>query len=106
MYESIDNILLKKKIIALVNNCNNADILNVLFNEYKDEKLIRSSIIHFCTCGYPLSFEQKGMINVNTESIRNISFFESLLDQETDFDTYTITYYCPNCKKQVLEQKY
>jgi len=101
MYVPIYYILLKKKLVDLTMQCNNAEILNVLYTELKEVKLTPKNTIHFCSCGYPIAYEK-----LAHKSNQDLIFLEAILNAENDYDSYTISYYCPNCKKMLFENKY
>jgi len=95
MYENVHDILLKKKLIKIIeeNDAPQEQILKVLFEELEKPKLSPSETVLFCSCQYPIRFVKKG----------EVSWLEPLLKTEVDFDHYMEYFYCPNCEKLLEE---
>ncbi len=106
MYETTEQIELKNSILRSVRLKNKEEILSILYNESENLKLPDNCLVQFCNCGYPISY-QIDEISENTEKvISKPVLLENILKEETDFDDYTISYFCPNCNALIEEQKY
>ncbi len=106
MYETTKQIEIKNKLLRFVKQNNKAEILAILYNELDKIRLTKENTIQFCECGYPISYE---IINLNQKNEKAVSkpiILEYLLKEETDFESYIISYFCPNCNKLIDEKKY
>ncbi len=95
MYENSQNTILKERIIRIIEQSSNSndEILIILYNELTEIKLSDSSIVYFCSCGYPLSYQ-----NGN-----KTSWLEPIIKQEVDFRSYKRYYSCPKCDRLLEE---
>jgi len=98
MYENVHDILLKQKLIKIIDeNINvNEKLIKVLFEELENLKLSKTGTPIFCFCGYPIQFK------TNDE----ISWIEPILKTEVDFDNYKEYFYCPKCERLLKETQY
>ncbi len=106
MYETTKQIELKNKILQLVKQSKKVEIVSILYIE--SDKILPSKNlqIQFCVCGYPISYQIVETNENNEKVISKPILLEYILREETDFESYTISYFCPNCNKLLVEQKF
>jgi len=98
MYENVHDILLKQKLIKIIEENISVDekLLKVLFEELENPKLSHEGEPIFCVCGYPVQFKTKD----------EIIWIEPLLKTEVEFDSFKEYFYCPKCGKLLKEIQY
>jgi hypothetical protein len=98
MYENTHDVLLKQKLIKLIEeNVNFKDVvLTILIEEFDKPKIPESGTLIFCECGYPIKLK----------TFEKTIWLEALLKTEVDFDHFKEHYYCTKCNKFLIEIQY
>ncbi len=87
---------LTARLIKLAEEDKRDDIIRILCSELTGIRLTPETPVHFCSCGYPLSYG-KETINHKNESEYSSELIKEILREDADFDHYRLEYYCPKC---------